>query len=320
MRRYDHSYNYPVAQQRIWEKEGKSMVPVTSFGIVAFKQAQKIYAMLDRISLWSKASKVPVHFHPSLSLHYRSESISTDETAFLAQSDVLVSIGGDGTFLSAVHLSQFSGKPVIGVNMGGVGFLTDIGPEDIEDSLAKMVRGQYRTSAKMLLEARVIRDGFEIKTMRALNDIFINRFDMPKLTSIKAYSGEQFISQFVSDGLIVASPSGSTAYSLAAGGPIMDPDVKAFLLTPICPHSLTERPLILSCERDVRLVMSQKTAEVMLSADGIETMRLKSGDEVIVSYCGDQTNLIQLSLRSHFDCLRVKLGWGKDFKDSDGNE
>jgi len=293
------------------------MKPLVSFGIVAFKQVPKIYAILDRISAWSKESNVPVYFHPVLSPQFRAGSVCPDEATFLSKSNALISVGGDGTFLSAVHLSQFSGKPVIGVNMGGLGFLTDIGPEELEESLGRMVKGDYRTTAKMLLKAIVVRDGREIKTMRALNDVFINRFDMPKLTSIKAYSGDQFISQFVSDGLIVASPSGSTAYSLAAGGPIMDPDVKAILLTPICPHSLTERPLILSCERTVRLVMSQKTAEVMLSADGIETMRLKSGDEVIVSYCGDQTNLIQLSQRSHFDCLRLKLGWGKDFKDSD---
>jgi NAD+ kinase len=297
------------------------MIPIASFGIIAFKRSQQIHSTLDRILQWSRSTGVPVFFHPVLASSVPgSASVCATEAELLSKCEALVSVGGDGTFLSAVHLSHFSGKPVIGVNMGGLGFLTDIGPEDLENSFDRMSKGDYRSSARMLLEARVLRDGNTLATMRALNDVFVNRFDKPKLTSISVFSGDQYISEFVSDGLIVASPSGSTAYSLAAGGPIVDPDVKAFLLTPICPHSLTERPLILPCDRQLRLVMSQKSAEVMLSADGIESMRLKSGDEVLVSYCGDQTNLIQLSQRSHFDLLRSKLGWGKDFKGSDRNE
>jgi NAD+ kinase len=297
------------------------MKPIVSFGIIAFKQSQRIHLTIDRILEWSEARGVPVFFHPLLAPSVRSgASVCSTESELLAKSEALVSVGGDGTFLSAVHLSHFSGKPVIGVNMGGLGFLTDIGPDDLECSLDRLTKGDYRTMTRMLLEARVMRDGGEVSTMRALNDIFITRFDKPKLTSISAFSGDRYISEFVSDGLIVSSPSGSTAYSLAAGGPIVDPDVKAFLLTPICPHSLTERPLILPCDRQVRLVMSQRGAELTLSADGIETMRLKSNDEVLVSYCGDHTNLLQLSQRSHFDLLRSKLGWGKDFKGGDRNE
>jgi NAD+ kinase len=297
------------------------MKPIASFGVIAFKQSPQVRVTIERIVRWSEAGRVPVFFHPLLSSQVPAgTAVCATEAELLSGSEALVSVGGDGTFLSAVHLSHFSGKPVIGVNMGGLGFLTDIGPEDLENSLTRLTKGDYSTFARMLLEARIVRDGGGIATMRALNDIFINRFDKPKLTSIAAYSGDQYISEFVSDGLIVSSPSGSTAYSLAAGGPIVDPDVKAFLLTPICPHSLTERPLILPCDRQVRLVMSQKDAELMLSADGIETMRLKSGDEVLVTYCGDQTNLLQVSDRSHFDLLRSKLGWGKDFKGGDRNE
>jgi NAD+ kinase len=297
------------------------MKPIASFGIIAFKQSQQIRLTIDRILTWSEACGIPVFFHPLLAESVRTgASVCATESEFLTKSEALVSVGGDGTFLSAVHLSHFSGKPVIGVNMGGLGFLTDIGPADLECSLDRLTKGDYRTMTRMLLAARVMRDGSEISSMRALNDIFINRFDKPKLTSISAFSGDRYISEFVSDGLIVSSPSGSTAYSLAAGGPIVDPEVKAFLLTPICPHSLTERPLILPCDRQVRLVMSQENAELTLSADGIESMRLKSNDEVLVSYCGDHTSLLQLSQRSHFDLLRSKLGWGKDFKGGNSNE
>ncbi|HUI91184.1 MAG TPA: NAD(+)/NADH kinase [Chitinivibrionales bacterium] len=292
-----------------------NMKPITSYGIIAFKKNQKILSVLDRIVKWSNASKVPVFFHPALTSHVsRPAGVCASEEELLAKSEALISVGGDGTFLSAVHLSHFSGKAVIGVNMGGIGFLTDIGPESLEADLDKMSKGDYRTTMRMLLEARIMREGKEVKAMRALNDIFINRFDQPKLVSIKAWCGGEFITEFVSDGLIIASPAGSTAYSLSAGGPIVDPTVKAFLLTPICPHSLTERPLILPCDKQVRLVAGGRNASVMISADGIDNMRLTMGDEVVVSYCGDQTNLLQLSERSHFDLLRTKLGWGKDLK------
>ncbi len=291
------------------------MKPITSFGIVAFKKSEKVQFALERILSWSEQSGKPVFFHPILASSIRNAAyVSSTETELLAKSDVLVSVGGDGTFLSTVHLSQFAGKPIVGVNTGGLGFLTNIGPETLEADLDKIADGDFTTFTRMLLEAHVMRGGVKLKTLRALNDIFINRCDKPKLMSAKAWSGDQYISEFVADGLIVASPSGSTAYSLAAGGPIVHPLVKALLLTPICPHSLTERPLILPCDQPVRILVSQDNAETMLSADGIDDVRLKSGDEVIVNYCGDQTNLIQLSGRSHFDLLRAKLGWGKDHK------
>jgi|WetSurMetagenome_2_1015567.scaffolds.fasta_scaffold00027_23 NAD+ kinase len=297
------------------------MKPINSFGVVAFKKSPKVHAAVNRIIGWAEKARRPLFFHPVLAPRVgNSGSACGSEAELLAKSDVLVSVGGDGTFLSTVHLSRFSGKPVVGVNTGGLGFLTDIGLDTLEADFDRIAAGDFSTTTRMLLEARVLRDGADIKTMRALNDVFINRSDKPKLMSLRAWSGERYISEFVADGLIVASPSGSTAYSLAAGGPIVDPSVKALLLTPICPHSLTERPLILPCDRPVKIVVSQDSAETVLSADGLDNMRLKSGDEVLVTYCGDQTNLLQVSGRSHFDLLRLKLGWGKDHKSADTAE
>jgi NAD+ kinase len=297
------------------------MLPITSFGIVAFKKSSDVESVLLRILAWSNASKVPVHFHPLLKKRLpRSAKVDSSETVFLAKSHALISIGGDGTFLSAIHMSKFSGKPVVGVNMGGLGFLTDIGAEKLEDALTEIAAGRYTSVKRMALEARVVRGGKKIKTFKALNDVFLNRFDSPKLTSIAAWHGKSFITEFHCDGIIVATPSGSTAYSLAAGGPIIEPDVRAFLLTPICPHSLSQRPLILPCDRHIRFVMRQKNAKVLLSADGLESLPLENGDEVLITYLGDHTNLIQLSSRSFFDLLRTKLEWGKNYKWGDKQE
>jgi NAD+ kinase len=297
------------------------MDAIKSFGIIAFKKSKDVESVLLRILAWSKASRVPVHFHPMLKNRLpRGVSVGKTEGAFLAKSHALLSIGGDGTFLSAIHMSKFSGKPVVGLNLGGLGFLTDIGAENLEKALTEIAAGRYTSVTRMSLEARVVRNGKKIMTLRALNDVFLNRFDSPKLTSIEAWHGDNFITQFHCDGVIVATPSGSTAYSLAAGGPIVEPGVRAFLLTPICPHSLSQRPLILPCDRHIRFVMRQKNAKALLSADGLESLPLENGDEVRIDYGGDQTNLIQLSSRSFFDLLRTKLEWGKNYKWGDSRE
>jgi NAD+ kinase len=297
------------------------MNPIHSFGVVAFNQSAHIDPVLARIQAWAKSSGTPVYFHPVLASRVCAPaSVSATEADFLEQSGAVVSLGGDGTFLSAIHLCKFSGKPVVGVNMGGLGFLTDVAAEGVEEALTRIAAGDYQTINLMALKAVVMRGGSEIRVLHALNDIFINRFDQPRLTSIEAWHGDHFITEFHSDGVIVATPSGSTAYSLAAGGPIIEPNVRAFLLTPICPHSLTERPLILTSDTFVRLVMRQKNAEVILSADGLESVKLQSDDEVIVTYGGEQTNVIQLSSRSYFELLRIKLDWGKNYKWSDKQE
>ncbi len=297
------------------------MVPIAAFGIVAFNQSSHVNRVLERILDWAKAAEVPVYFHPVLASRLPSgAAVCASEDEFLKKSEAVVSVGGDGTFLSTIHLCRFSGKPVVGINMGGLGFLTDVAPDEVESALERICSGDYATVNRMMLKASVTREKKEIRVFHAINDIFINRFDSPKLTSIAAWHGDHFITDFHSDGIIVATPSGSTAYSLSAGGPIVEPNVHAFLVTPICPHSLTERPLILSIDRPIRFAMGQKNAEVVLSADGLESMKLQRFDEVIISYGGEQTNLIQLSSRSYFDLLRIKLEWGKSYKWSEKQE
>ncbi|HEX2958229.1 MAG TPA: NAD(+) kinase, partial [Chitinispirillaceae bacterium] len=138
--------------------------------------------------------------------------------------------------------------------------------------------------------------------------------DTPKLTSISVWYGNDFITDFYADGIIVATPNGSTAYSLSAGGPIVEPNVKAFIVTPICPHSLTERTIILPSDKSIRLVINEKNPDLLFSADGLESVRLQSGDQISISYGGIRTNLIQLTEISYFGLLRRKLNWGKGFK------
>ena len=293
------------------------MRKIGTFGIVSFKRNDHVLSVIERIAGWAAAEGIPLACHPFLHGAVNLP-VAADESAFVAQSDAIISLGGDGTFLSVAHLCRFSEKPIVGVNLGGLGFLTDISTDTLEENLTKIRSGSYRTISRMVLDARLSRDGEIMGAYHALNDVFINRINTPKLTSISAWYGSDFITDFFADGIIVATPNGSTAYSLSAGGPIVEPTVQAFLLTPICPHSLTERPIILPSDREIRLVINEKNPDLLLSIDGLESVRLQSGDQVTVSYGGVNGNLVQLAERSYFSLLRRKLDWGRVYKQRDG--
>ncbi|MCL2181855.1 MAG: NAD(+)/NADH kinase [Chitinispirillia bacterium] len=291
------------------------MKPITSFGIVSFKKTAAVSEVLLRIRGWAANNGASVFYHPILcDLLPPDMRAEESEEVFLDKSEAIVSVGGDGTLLSVAHMSGFSEKPVVGVNLGGLGFLTDIGPEELEECFGLIRAGKYEAISRMVLEASVKRGSDTLCRFKALNDIYINRIKTPRLTSISAWCGDAFITNFFADGLIVATPNGSTAYSLSAGGPIVEPSVQAFLLTPICPHSLTERPLILPSDRNIRLVVNEKNPDLLLTADGLDSFNLQCDDEIIVSYGGIRKNLIQFAERSYFSLLRKKLGWGQGYK------
>jgi len=288
---------------------------INSFGVVAFKKSEMVRSVLNKIQAWSEHAEVPVLFHPLLKRRLPpGGKLARSATELIAKSDALISVGGDGTFLSLAHMVKFTEKPIIGINLGGLGFLADLDPENIECDLQKIHSGCYIDINRMVIKAVVVRNNTTVFTSHALNDIFINRYARPKLISLSAWYGDDFITDFQADGVIVATPSGSTAYSLAAGGPIVEPGTRAFLLTPICPHSLTERPIILPAEKNIRLVVNRKNPSLILSADGIHTIKLKNGDEIIVSYQGDKANLIQFAENTYFNSLRKKFNWGRDYK------
>jgi NAD+ kinase len=291
------------------------MKPIRAFGIIGFKRAPHMREVYLAIHQWAANRNVSVLYHPIL----RSRLPKTIPCAASVQdlidkSEALISVGGDGTLLSVAHLSRSSGLPIIGINLGGLGFLTDIGPENLESGLDSIHKGKYALNKRMVLRAAVIRRAKEIKVFYALNDIFINRTSHPKLTCISAWYGDDFITNFQADGIIIATPTGSTAYSLAAGGPIVEPGLSAFLLCPICPHSLTERPLVLSCAHPLRLRILEKNAALMLSADSIESLTLKAGDEIRITNEDNGTKLIQLGETNYFELLRRKLSWGQTYK------
>jgi len=289
------------------------MKKIKSFGIIAFKESDTVDAVLERLYQFSLNTGIGIHFSSNLKGRVPDgASVPGDDQSFYKASDALVSVGGDGTFLAVAHMSKAPKKPLLGINLGGLGFLTAIGPEDLEEQLKVVSQGGFDQLSFPCLKAELIRDGKTVHSFHALNDIFINRFDRPKLTSLSVWHGRKFVNDFQADGIIVATPAGSTAYSLAAGGPILAPSVNAFLLTPICPHSLTERPIILPTTEDIRIVINPRNPELLLSADGLESIKIKQADEIRVFYDNTSVTVLHPSDMSFFETLRSKLDWGKD--------
>ena len=285
---------------------------IRSLGVVAFKHTDILCEVCRRIEAWGKGSGVEVLFHPDASRITGCKPGTDSSDSFVAKCDAVISVGGDGTFLSAVHLVKFTGTPVLGVNLGGLGFLAEVEPDQLEQSLDRLGNGNYQRESRRILRADIFRNKEIVASFHALNDVFINRMHRPKLTSISAWYGTEYITDFKADGVIVATPSGSTAYSLAAGGPIVEPSLAAYILTPICPHSLTERPVILSAGRNLRLVINEKNPDLLLSADGLDSFSLQSNDEVHICFEDHAVSVIQIEEHSYFRSLRRKLSWGQD--------
>lgn len=223
---------------------------------------------------------------------------------------LLLVFGGDGTLLSAARLVGQRNTPILGVNLGTLGFMTETTIEELRPSLRKVVAGDYRISKRWKLTVELWRNDRLETRFEALNDAVINKGALARIISLDAYSGDDFIANFLADGLIVATPTGSTAYSLSAGGPILFPSESLIALTPICPHTLTNRPLILPATNEVRVLL-RSGDDVMVTVDGQVGCAMLEGDELICTRSDKPVQLVQPGGKTFFDILREKLKWGE---------
>lgn len=228
--------------------------------------------------------------------------------ALVAEADLLVVLGGDGTILSVARDVGAEAVPILGVNLGSLGFLAEITPEELRESLDALLAGQMQTVPRMRFEVRALRGGTERARFLALNDAVISRGDLSRMIDVEAYADGGQVSRYHGDGLIVSTPTGSTAYSLSAGGPILLPGIEAFVLTPICPHALTQRPIVLPAAVEIELAVHDSDAQ--LTVDGQEGLTLAVGDRVSVRRSAHPAHFVVSPKRSRFAVLRAKLGWG----------
>ncbi len=233
-----------------------------------------------------------------------------------ANCDMVISLGGDGTILSAAHLVGAANVPIFGVKFGGLGFLVEIGPDELYSALESILAGKYETQPRMVLEAK-IREGGDDVSLFAMNDLVFDKGGLFRLVRLKTHIDSEFLNTYIADGLIIATPTGSTAYSLAAGGPILPPEMKAMVITPICPHSLSARPVVIPEEKIVTVEFINNDIEINLSADGQVIRKIKPGTPVQIRKADYSVNLVRLldPISSGFyDTLRAKLHWGEDVR------
>ena len=227
------------------------------------------------------------------------------------RSDLLLVLGGDGTLIYVAGLIADEGVPILGVNLGGLGFLTVLSLNEIEPTLELALAGTLETEERTRLVAELKRDGDAVSTGDVLNDVVINRGALARIVGLETWVDGQRVAVFRADGLIVATPTGSTAYNLAAGGPIIEPELQAMVINPICPHSLTARPLVLPDRSVVELFVPDDADELYLTLDGQRVERLEAGDVVRIARSPRPIRLVRSPNRTDFEILKAKLHWGE---------
>lgn len=236
-----------------------------------------------------------------------------DRKALIKEADLIVVIGGDGTFLDAARSIGEQAKPMLGINRGRLGFLVDILPEKMLPALDEILLGHYQKEDRFLLQGQVIRGGEQIYCSHALNDVVTNKRDVARMIEFSTYINGRYISNHRADGLIVATPTGSTAYALSSGGPVVQPWLEAMVLVPICPHTLSDRPVVVDSNSEIEIEISQRSSNpVQVTWDGQESLSLEPGDRLRVRRSPFNLNLIHPLDYDYFTILRNKLHWGGD--------
>lgn len=231
----------------------------------------------------------------------------------LAEAGFALVIGGDGAFLKGARLAAPHGVPILGVNLGHLGFLTAVEPTSVDEAIDRVLQGEYDVEERLMLQAVVLRDERPIRSYYGLNDAVVTRGVFARVVELEAYVGRALVGTFVGDGMIVSTPTGSTAYSLSAGGPILHPELQALVLTPICPHSIGARTLVTLPDEVVRIRLvhpSGHSKEAMLTVDGQAGETLLPGDEVRVQKASKPARLLRLKGRSFYTLMHARLRQG----------
>jgi NAD+ kinase len=225
--------------------------------------------------------------------------------------DMIIVLGGDGTLLSVVRLVGDLGIPILGVNLGGLGFITEVPLDELYTTLERVFNNDYFIEERLMLIAHVRRRVERIAEYNVLNEVVINKGALARIIDLETYINKTYVTTFKADGIILSTPTGSTAYSLSAGGPIIYPTLHSFVLTPICPHTLTNRPLVLPDDFLVEIALKSESGDVFLTLDGQVGFSLKYGDVVEVKKSQGKIKLISSPKRDYFKILRTKLKWGE---------
>ncbi len=285
-------------------------------GIVAKSHLREAAPHLADIATWLDARRVDAVFETATAalMPPSPRRRVADKRALVEQVDMVLILGGDGTLLSMADriAEAHSGVPILGVNFGSLGFLTEVTLPELYPSLEAALAGRAHIEDRLMLRSTVLRGGTHVAESVVLNDVVFTKGARSRMIDLSVWVGDELVTHVKADGLIVASPTGSTAYNLAAGGPIVQPSVDALILTPIAPHTLTNRPIVIPAPSQVRVLPRMDDGDdVFVTFDGQAGLQLEAGDEIRVCRAEQPLRLIRPSTRSYFEVLRQKLKWGE---------
>ena len=277
-------------------------------GLITNQRNEKTGEIAERISAWLTG-------HDCEALSIPAPEGETSSAMFLVGAckqsglpDMIVALGGDGTLLHAARIAAPHKIPILGVNMGNLGFLTEVETEQIATGLEQVLRGNYSLDHRMMLQAEVIRKGKVIRETFGLNDVVVHKGALSRLLEINFWVDRDFAGSCKGDGIIIASPTGSTAYSLSAGGPVAHPSLEVMIQTWICPHTITARPTIIPADSQCTIELENMSSEVMVTVDGQTGLALRERDQIVVKKAPYKATLIRLAPLKFFSLLKTKLG------------
>jgi NAD+ kinase len=284
---------------------------IKRIGIISKPKKTEIREVVPSLTQWLRERQVEVFIDKETGALLESAEKAMTRNEMPGQVDLLVVLGGDGTLLAAARALNRKPVPILAVNLGGLGFLTVITKEELYPTLELVLAGNFKTEHRVQIEGELVRADEVISSFLALNDVVLNKGAIARILDFDVLVNGRFISTFKSDGLIVSTPTGSTAYSLAAGGPIVTPAVEAFVVTPICAHTLTNRPLVLPDSVQIEVVVKSQREVAYLSVDGQVGIATHSEDTVRLRKASSTVELIQPPAKDYFEILRQKLKWGE---------
>jgi NAD+ kinase len=281
-----------------------------TIGIVAKSQNPSAVKPLAELITWLKERNLKILIDKeTASIIGETSTNNRADMPYIC--DLIIVLGGDGTLISVARLVGDKKVPILAVNLGSLGFLTEITLGELYATLQKVLAGDFKIAERMMLDARIIREGQEAGVYTALNDIVINRGTLARIVEMEIYINGLYVSAYRADGLIISSPTGSTAYGLAAGGPIVYPTLNALILVPICPHNLTNRPIVIPDDVTIEISLITNDEDVLATIDGQIGFSLTYRDRIIIKKSANRTMLIQSPNKNYYQILREKLKWGE---------
>ena len=282
-----------------------------TIGIISRPRRSNLEAVAPPLLEWFAARGIRTLYDTETAgvLHDPSHGLSRTEVA--EQSQLLLVLGGDGTLLAAARVAAPLGIPILPINMGSLGFLTSFKIEEMYPALEQVLAGRFSCSERVMLDVELHRDAEIIEHQVVVNEAVINKGALARMIDLQLTIDSDFVCRYRADGLIVATPTGSTAYSLSAGGPIVHPAVESWIITPICPHTLSDRPVVVRDSSSIEVHLSGDTESVFLTLDGQTGIPMQAADVVRMRRAAERLRLIQPAQKSYFEILRNKLKWGE---------